>query len=149
MPEVRAFMSSGYNPGNGKIYLVGGYSTGNISPAHDQTWEFDPAAGTYTNRATHPHGFGGAASGILNGHLYSAGGRDANNTTLNLTYDYDIAANTWTQRANMPAPEQRAGQRYLPGQAVGNRRRQSVHRKQPICLHGSVFCPGRTRPTRS
>ena len=77
MPEVRAFMSSGYNPGNGKIYLVGGYSTGNISPAHDQTWEFDPAAGTYTNRATHPHGFGGAASGILNGHLYSAGGRDA------------------------------------------------------------------------
>ena len=36
-PEVRAFMSSGYNPGNSKIYLVGGYSTGNISPAHDQT----------------------------------------------------------------------------------------------------------------
>ena len=36
MPDVRAFMASGYF--NGKIYLVGGYNTGNISPAFLQTW---------------------------------------------------------------------------------------------------------------
>ena len=30
MPDVRAFMGSGYF--NGKIYLVGGYSTGNVDP---------------------------------------------------------------------------------------------------------------------
>ena len=28
MPDVRAFMASGYF--NGKIYLVGGYNTGNV-----------------------------------------------------------------------------------------------------------------------
>ena len=43
MPDVRSFMASGYNPGNGKIYLVGGYSTA-TSHRHDQTWEFDPVA---------------------------------------------------------------------------------------------------------
>ena len=31
MPDVRAFMASGYF--NGKIYLVGGYSTGSVTPA--------------------------------------------------------------------------------------------------------------------
>ena len=40
MPDVRAFMASGYY--NGKIYLVGGYSTGNVSPAYGQVWEYDP-----------------------------------------------------------------------------------------------------------
>ena len=40
--------------------------------------------------------------GIINGHMYVAGGRDINNTNLNTLYDYDIAANSWTQRANLP-----------------------------------------------
>ena len=31
MPDVRAFMGSGYF--NGKIYLVGGYTTGNVHPS--------------------------------------------------------------------------------------------------------------------
>ena len=39
MPDVRAFMASGYF--NGKVYLVGGYNTGNISPAFTQVWEYD------------------------------------------------------------------------------------------------------------
>ena len=40
MPDVRAFMGSGYF--NGKIYLVGGYSTGNVDPSFGQVWEYDP-----------------------------------------------------------------------------------------------------------
>ena len=36
MPDVRAFMGSGYF--NGKIYLVGGYSTGNVDPSFGQVW---------------------------------------------------------------------------------------------------------------
>ena len=42
MPDVRAFMGSGYF--NGKIYLVGGYSTGNVDPSFGQVWEYDPVA---------------------------------------------------------------------------------------------------------
>ena len=36
MPDVRAFMASGYF--NGKIYLVGGYNTGNVDPLSPD-WE--------------------------------------------------------------------------------------------------------------
>ena len=42
MPDVRAFMGSGYF--NGKIYLVGGHSTANVDPSFGQVWEYDPVA---------------------------------------------------------------------------------------------------------
>ncbi len=45
---------------------------------------------------------GGPGFGIINGHIYIAGGRNISNTNLNTLYDYDIAADTWTQRANLP-----------------------------------------------
>ncbi|HVI77792.1 MAG TPA: kelch repeat-containing protein, partial [Candidatus Acidoferrum sp.] len=73
MPDVRAFMASGYF--NGKIYLVGGYSTGNVDPAFGQVWEYDPVANTFnTSRASMPATLGGPGFGIINGHMYVAGG---------------------------------------------------------------------------
>ena len=112
MPDLRAFMASGYF--NGKIYLVGGYSTGNITPAFLQTWEYDPVTDTFATKTSIPAatGFGGAGSGVVNGHLYVAGGRDANGTILATTWDYDIAADTWTARANLLAADN------VPGSAV-------------------------------
>ena len=109
---MRAFMASGYF--NGKIYLVGGYSTGNIDPAFLQTWEYDPVANTFVTKTSIPApvGFGGAGSGVVNGHMYVAGGRDANDTVIATTWDYDIAADTWTARANLPAGVN------VPGSAV-------------------------------
>src|SRR5882757_1139360 len=111
MPDVRAFMASGYF--NGKIYLVGGYSTGNVDPSFGQVWEYDPVANTFdTSRTSMPATLGGPGFGIINGHFYVAGGRDINNTNLNTLYDYDIAADTWTQRASLPSGEN------VPGSAV-------------------------------
>src|SRR5437762_7425215 len=103
MPDVRSFMTSGYNSANGKIYLVSGYNTGDVTSAQPNTWEYDPVANTFTERAPIPHAVGGAAAGIINGHLYVAGGRDATTTVVNLVWDYDIAANAWTQKTPMPA----------------------------------------------
>jgi N-acetylneuraminic acid mutarotase len=101
MPDVRAFMGSGYY--NGKIYVVGGYTTGNVDPSFGQVWEYDPLLNTWnTSRASMPITMGGPGFGIVNGHIYIAGGRNLGNTNLNTLYDYDIAANTWTQRANLP-----------------------------------------------
>ena len=101
MPDVRAFMGSGYY--NGKIYLVGGYTTGNVDPAFGQVWEYDTVANTWnTSRASMPVALGGPGSGIINGHIYIAGGRDINNANYNTLYDYDIAANTWATRASLP-----------------------------------------------
>jgi N-acetylneuraminic acid mutarotase len=113
MPDVRSFMASGYNSINGKIYLVSGYNTGFVDSAQPDTWEYDPVLNTFTSRAPIPHPVGGAASGIINGHMYVAGGRDANTNVVDLLWDYDIAADTWTQRANMPC-----GQDNVPGSAV-------------------------------
>ena len=101
MPDVRAFMGSGYF--NGKIYLVGGYSTGNVDPSFGQVWEYDPVANTFnTTRMSMPATLGGPGFAIINGHIYIAGGRDINNTNLNTLYDYDIAADSWTTGAICP-----------------------------------------------
>ncbi len=71
MPDVRAFMASGYF--NGKIYLVGGYSTGNVDPSFGQVWEYDPVANTFnTTRMSMPATLGGPGFGIINGHMYSS-----------------------------------------------------------------------------
>ena len=59
-----------------------------------------------------PATLGGPGFGIINGHIYIAGGRNLANTNLNTLYDYDIAANTWTTRANMPSGVN------VPGSAV-------------------------------
>jgi N-acetylneuraminic acid mutarotase len=101
MPDIRAFMASGYF--NGKIYLVAGYNSGNVDPSFGQVWEYDPVANTFnTSRTSMPATLGGPGFGVINGHFYVAGGRDINNTNLSTLYDYDIAADTWTQRANLP-----------------------------------------------
>jgi hypothetical protein len=113
MPDVRSFMASGYNSANGKIYLVSGYNTGDVGSAQPDTWEYDPVADTFSQRTPILHAVGGAASGVINGHLYVAGGRDATNTVVNLVWDYDIAADTWTQRTGMPGINNN-----VPGNAV-------------------------------
>ena len=77
MPAPRAFMASGYNAANGKIYLVGGNDSADPASAKATTWEYDPAANTFTTRAPIPHAVGGSAFGVIGGHLYLAGGLDA------------------------------------------------------------------------
>jgi N-acetylneuraminic acid mutarotase len=105
LPDVRAFMASGYSPDNGKIYLVGGYNTSTVDSGQPDTWEYDPVADTYTNKTDFPELAGGYASGIINGHLYVAGGRDVNNVSLSTVFDYDIVADTWTQKNDMPGTQ--------------------------------------------
>ena len=105
LPDVRSDMASGYNAANGKIYLVGGYNTKDLGSGQPDTWEYDPVAGTYTNKTDFPELAGGYASGIIDGHLYVAGGRDGNDVSLNAVWDYNIAADTWTQKSNMPGSQ--------------------------------------------
>ena len=137
MPDVRAFMGSGYH--NGKIYLVGGYTTGNVDPSFGQVWQYDPVANTWdTSRASMPITLGGPGSGIINGHIYIAGGRNLANTNLNTLYDYDIAANTWTARANLPTGVERA--------RLGSDRRQCCG-SSVVAIHSSVRAP-RPNPVR-
>ena len=101
MPGPRELMAAGYY--NGKIYLAAGYSTANPGSETNTIWEYDPVANTWnTSRANMPASLSGPGYGVINGHLYVAGGRDPNNGNLNTLYDYNIATNTWMQRANIP-----------------------------------------------
>jgi N-acetylneuraminic acid mutarotase len=113
MPDVRSFMGSGYDPGSGKIYLVAGYNTGDVTSAQPDTWEYDPVADTFTSKANFPHPAGGFASGVIEGKLYLAGGRDAAGLLVYDTWEYDIAADNWTQKADFPG-----AQSNVPGSAV-------------------------------
>ena len=69
-------MASGYNPGNRRIYLTGGFRTGNIDPAHPTSGSSIRSAGTFTPKAPLPVGLGGPGFGIMGGHFYVAGGRN-------------------------------------------------------------------------
>ena len=102
-------MASGFYPLNGKIYLNGGFATAFIDSVSSQTWEYDPVADTFTDKAPSPQVQGGTASGIVNGHLLMAGGRTNPDMTLDLTWDYDIATNTWSQRQSLPSPKNVSG----------------------------------------
>lgn len=103
MPDLRAFMSSGVI-GN-FIYLVGGYSTGNISPAFNTNWQFNPVTGTYTPKAVLPANLGGAASAVSGGKLYVMGGRTDGNLVVQTNYEYDPVADTWATKAPVPGAQ--------------------------------------------
>ena len=108
LPAPRHSMAAGYNEANGRIYLAGGFNTADPSSAQITTWEYNPATNTFTPRADLPHAVGSAASGVVAGHLYVAGGHDTSGV-VDLTWDYDIAANTWTPKASMPTPTNAPG----------------------------------------
>ena len=108
-------MASGFNAANGRIYLVGGSDAVDPSSARATTWEYDPAANTFTTRAPIPHAVRGTAFGVIGGHLYLAGGRDSLGDVVDLVWDYSIAANTWTAKAAMPSPTNAAGSAAASG----------------------------------
>jgi N-acetylneuraminic acid mutarotase len=113
MPDIRAFMGSGYY--NGKIYLVGGYSTGNVTPAYAQTWEYDVLANTWVTKTAMPQALGGPASAVVNGHLYIIGGRNGSSSAITQTYDYDIVGDTWFTRTAIPVGVNVPGTAVLGG----------------------------------
>lgn len=120
LPAPRTQMGSGVI--GGMVYLVGGFSAVTPTPAttHDQTWEFNPATGTYTPRAILPATLGGAGSAVSGGRLYIMGGRDAVNTQRNTNYEFDPVANTWAVRAVLPNAVNVPGSTALSGAASCN-----------------------------
>jgi len=100
MPDGRKLAASGYDPVNGKIYVVGGIT--NIGHPRDTTWEYDPVGNTWTVKAPIPHAVAAPGFGIVDGHLYVAGGSDDTNKMVDLCWNYDIAANSWSACARLP-----------------------------------------------
>jgi hypothetical protein len=139
MPEPRDFMAGGYY--NGKIYLVGGYSTASVEPAFSQVWEYDVIANTWATKTSMPEALGGAASAVVNGHLYVIGGRDPVNSARNQTYDYNIALDSWSVRSTAPYPVN------VPGTAVVGGKIWVIGGGNPFLgLDGLAFPAGNNSP---
>ena len=108
MPGVISFAAGGYVPGNGKIYIISGYNTGQVTSAQPNTWEYDPVGNSWndlTGTIPFPHPAGGFAFGVINNKLYVAGGRDGANQIINLNWEFDPAVPAYTQKADMPGSQ--------------------------------------------
>jgi len=119
MPDVHSFMAGGYIPATGKIYIISGYNTGNVTSAQPNTWQYDPGTNIWTDLTgtrPFPHPAGGFAYGVINNKLYIAGGRDAANTIINLTWEYDPVANVYTAKTDEPG----TFQNNVPGSAAAS-----------------------------
>jgi N-acetylneuraminic acid mutarotase len=99
MPGPRYGMGSGVI--GGLIYLAGGQDTFPPTVPQDQTWEFDPAAGTYKTRAVLPSAKASLGS-VSGGRLYLMGGADAANPALDTNYEYTPPTDTWATKAALP-----------------------------------------------
>jgi N-acetylneuraminic acid mutarotase len=42
MPDVHSFAAGGYIGATGKIYIISGYNTGQVTSAQPNTWAYDP-----------------------------------------------------------------------------------------------------------
>ncbi len=96
LPAPRRAMGSGAI--GGLIYLVGGFDGVNL--AGNQNWEFNPATGTYTDRATLPSAVARPGSGVSGGRLYVISGNDSAGGFVNTNYEYSPPpTNMWATRA--------------------------------------------------
>ncbi len=152
MPDVRNLMAGGYISATGRIYIISGDSNGSVQSAQPNTWAYDPVANTWTDLtpgAPFPHPAGGLAYGVVNNKLYIAGGRDANNQLINLTWEYEPTTNTYTQKADEPY----SSQNNVPGSAVAAGRLWVFGGGNPFNPTGSSRCvfpsPPKSLPDRS
>jgi len=88
---------------NGKLYAVGGSTSGNSGVTALRTVEeYNPATNTWATRAPMPTGrYGLALAAASNGKLYAVGGRNSVNSYLSTVEEYDPASDSWASRASM------------------------------------------------
>jgi N-acetylneuraminic acid mutarotase len=92
----------------GKLYLAGGYRIeGGVYKAHAQLDIYDPATNTWTTGAPMPQRAQDAASAVLNGKLYVAGGTSYPVELATLMV-YDPVTRSWTTKASLPASRSQA-----------------------------------------
>ena len=96
---------------NGKIYLIGGRTSGGFVM---DVWEYNPTANTWATVGTVPSGQDSALSavGVVNNKIYIFGGSA-------FTWEYTPATNTWvTNKAVMPTPAGQAAAWFTLGTSI-------------------------------
>jgi N-acetylneuraminic acid mutarotase len=82
---------------NGKIYIIGGYSSTNPFTVQPAVLEYDPVANTYTTKSNMPLAVFGAGSFVHDGRIWVlGGGTTAFTTSATVIQIYDPATDRWT-----------------------------------------------------
>jgi len=85
---------------NGRIYMFGGATGG--STIINQTWEYDPVGGAWTQKANMPMALRDVAAVGIGDTIYIAGGCNVYPAGQNNLYKYSVSGNTFTSGPNMP-----------------------------------------------
>jgi len=116
MPTARAFPSTAVL--DGQIYVIGGQLPGNGRPQSTlSTVEvYDPVTDTWTRRADLPSPNGGMGTGVLNGKIYSFGGKATKlGGGISTVFEYDPVTDIWTVTGDMPVPNHDMGASTVDG----------------------------------
>ena len=108
MPAI-VFGAAAAAPGDGTIYLVGGFVTGG------DTWAYDPERDAWTPRARMPTPRRGLAAVALDGKVWAIGGSDGRTASTALEV-YEPTTNTWSRKRPMTTPRV-----FLAAAAVGGK----------------------------
>ena len=100
---------------NGKIYLLGGQTTDdqNGATAVTTVYEYDPARGTWVEKAPMPTARSGGVAVALGNKIYVAGGRVPRGNDFAA---YDAVANTWEVLPDLPSQRN-----HFTGAAINGR----------------------------
>jgi N-acetylneuraminic acid mutarotase len=87
---------------NGKIYIIGGYSSTSPFTVQPAVLEYDPVANTYTTRSNMPLAVFGAGSFVHNGRIWVlGGGTTAFTTSSTVIQIYDPATDRWITSSSL------------------------------------------------
>ena len=95
-PMIKAVTEAFAGTVNGKVYLIGGYSTNAVNNVQ----EYDPATNTWAAKQTMPTTRSVISGAVVNNKIYITCGWLGAYKTLEI---YDPIANTWTTGLDMPS----------------------------------------------
>jgi uncharacterized repeat protein (TIGR01451 family) len=124
MPSI-FFGGAAAAPGDGKVYLFGGFVTGH------ETWGYDPQRDTWSRKKDMPFSRHGLAAVALGGKVYVLGG-SSGSAALGGLEVYDPATDSWSPRAPLPTP------RVFLGAAVLDGRVYAIGGSPDCCAQGAT-----------
>jgi N-acetylneuraminic acid mutarotase len=115
----------GIGVADGRLYVIGGYTQSGLTVWHPvaTVYAYDPATGTWAERAPMSTPRGALSVTEHDGRLYAIGGfdRKANSAAVEV---YDPKRNLWVSRAPLPTPRDHLATATVAGKiyAIGGRR---------------------------
>ncbi len=91
-----------YDPVNDKIYMIGGSPDGTAGSNVTLCQQYDPAANTWTDKASMTTARGWICGSYVRGNIYIIGGYSNSSTALNVNEAYSISGNSWSTKTACP-----------------------------------------------